>query len=196
MAGRPTGPRVEMAGKRFGRLLVSESWRMTIKRQSEWLCLCDCGAEKWVIGANLRAGSSKSCGCARTATNKARAGRHVTPAQVALIGELWVAEPPVHIEEIARRVGVGTTTVSVVARFELGLPSRVGSGGIGRASPVTSRPRAVKEFPTESVTATEARPVTVRCGDCLALHESDLITPKPCPACGHIAHGRAVARSA
>lgn len=193
MAGHGNGNRIEMAGKRYGKLTVTESWRLDTKRRAEWLCLCDCGAEKWVNGANLRAGYSKSCGCARTATNKGRAGRHVTPEQAKRIGELWVQQPPLHITAIAEQVGVSTTAVSVVARFELGLPSRVGSGGIGRASPVTSRPRAVKEFPTESVATTDARPVTVRCGDCLAVHESDLLTPRPCPACGHIAHGRAVA---
>jgi hypothetical protein len=56
------GKFIELVGKRFGRLVV-------IKRNpgpkigSKWMCLCDCGKTKVIIGSNLRAGYTQSCGC-------------------------------------------------------------------------------------------------------------------------------------
>lgn len=35
------------------------------QRHARWLCACDCGVEKIVIGFNLRTGGTKSCGCTR-----------------------------------------------------------------------------------------------------------------------------------
>ncbi len=32
-------------------------------RQVSWLCLCNCGNYKTVIGNNLRSGGTRSCGC-------------------------------------------------------------------------------------------------------------------------------------
>lgn len=58
--------KIEMAGRRFGRLLVlehSESVLRFGRRQIFWLCRCDCGVEKWTLGAPLRDGRTKSCGC-------------------------------------------------------------------------------------------------------------------------------------
>jgi hypothetical protein len=60
----------DLAGRRFGRLLVIQE---TVRRQSGsivWLCRCDCGREVEVNASNLRAGQS-SCGCQR--------GRQPTP---------------------------------------------------------------------------------------------------------------------
>ncbi len=55
-------PVVDMIGKRFGRLAVvgqseSKLWR------ARWVCVCDCGREAVVDGANLRTGHVQSCGC-------------------------------------------------------------------------------------------------------------------------------------
>jgi len=55
---------VNETGKRYGRLTVlrregSNRWF------AMWLCRCDCGKEVRVIGRNLRAGNSNSCGCFR-----------------------------------------------------------------------------------------------------------------------------------
>lgn len=55
---------VNIAGRRFGRLIVRE----LVARQSGesyWKCDCDCGAAAVVTLRNLRSGSSKSCGCLR-----------------------------------------------------------------------------------------------------------------------------------
>lgn len=58
---------IDLAGKRFGRLLV-------VKRASNrpnhgkamWLCQCDCGNTKIIVGTSLtRKKGTKSCGCIR-----------------------------------------------------------------------------------------------------------------------------------
>ncbi len=64
--------RLELNGKRFGRLLVLD-FAGTIKNGGEfskssrttWRCLCDCGKVTTVIGRNLVGGTTKSCGCYR-----------------------------------------------------------------------------------------------------------------------------------
>lgn len=55
-------PRItkDRIGERVGRLVVLK--RMTGKVVS-WLCRCDCGAKKVILGYNLRIGHTESCGC-------------------------------------------------------------------------------------------------------------------------------------
>ena len=51
--------KVELAGMRFEYLTV-------ISRSAEprkWLCRCDCGKEKAILGSSLTTGNTKSCGC-------------------------------------------------------------------------------------------------------------------------------------
>ena len=53
---------IDLTGNRFGRLTVLG--RAGIYRgNATWLCLCRCGNETIVMGANLRNGSTSSCGC-------------------------------------------------------------------------------------------------------------------------------------
>lgn len=54
----------EFIGKKFGRLLPIERASSRHNR-SCWLCQCDCGKTKVVLGENLRKGKTKSCGCIR-----------------------------------------------------------------------------------------------------------------------------------
>lgn len=63
---------IDMTGKKFGRLTVQYVSERTGKLgQVYWHCVCDCGGEKDVLGASLRNGSTKSCGClTREATSK------------------------------------------------------------------------------------------------------------------------------
>lgn len=53
----------EMIGMKFARLTVIE--RDSKPRGRHYLCRCDCGKEVVVLGANLRSGARKSCGCLR-----------------------------------------------------------------------------------------------------------------------------------
>ncbi len=56
---------IEMLGRRFGRLLVLEHAAPTWQGYRRWLCRCDCGTTKVILGAALRAGDTQSCGCKR-----------------------------------------------------------------------------------------------------------------------------------
>ena len=55
--------RIDMKGKRFGRLLVLRELPDRKRGEIVWLCECDCGNEVEVKGYNLRIGKTKSCGC-------------------------------------------------------------------------------------------------------------------------------------
>jgi nicotinamide mononucleotide adenylyltransferase len=52
----------DLSGQRFGRLLVQEDYETRKRRRIYWLCLCDCGTEKWVSRDSLQNGT-QSCGC-------------------------------------------------------------------------------------------------------------------------------------
>lgn len=54
----------DLTGKRFGRLLVksrTENQGISVR----FLCKCDCGTWRKVTAANLKKGSTRSCGCYR-----------------------------------------------------------------------------------------------------------------------------------
>lgn len=53
--------RNDLTGKRFGMLTVVEL--AECNGMSKWLCHCDCGNDKVILGGNLTSGKSKSCGC-------------------------------------------------------------------------------------------------------------------------------------
>lgn len=65
------GKLIDLAGKRFGNLVV-------VKRESNkgekvaWLCKCDCGNYTTVIGTNMKLGKTVSCGCVHF--NKIKSG--------------------------------------------------------------------------------------------------------------------------
>lgn len=60
--------RADLTGKRFGDLTVigldgvREKYG---KKRTYWLCRCDCGKEKVILGNTLVSGLNKSCGCQR-----------------------------------------------------------------------------------------------------------------------------------
>jgi len=61
------GKAVEIAGQRFGRLLVLERLPNKVNsvgnQKSVWQVRCDCGQEKELCADDLRSGKVKSCGC-------------------------------------------------------------------------------------------------------------------------------------
>lgn len=62
------GQKIDMAGKRIGRLTVIREVDKNVpwkKKRTFWLCKCDCGKEVTMQGATLRFGVVKSCGCYR-----------------------------------------------------------------------------------------------------------------------------------
>lgn len=53
----------DITGQKFGKLTVIENVGKLDGRRYSWRCICDCGNEKIVLGASLRSGNTKSCGC-------------------------------------------------------------------------------------------------------------------------------------
>lgn len=73
-------PKKNLLGQQFERWTVVGEAKSTGNGQAQWLCRCLCGAEKVVRAADLRSGSSKSCGClavekARTCNGRYRHGK-------------------------------------------------------------------------------------------------------------------------
>jgi len=56
------GKLINEVGNKYGKLLVI-SLSINACGPVKFVCLCDCGKTAEVIGANLRRGNSKSCGC-------------------------------------------------------------------------------------------------------------------------------------
>ena len=57
------GKMQNLIGQRFGKLTVVKFVEMDSRRQSIWLCKCDCGKETLVRAGNLRRLHTRSCGC-------------------------------------------------------------------------------------------------------------------------------------
>lgn len=67
----------KLAGQRFGRLEVlrvgiSKACRNGTRKY--WVCKCDCGKERQVVGHALTSGKTRSCGCIRREMAKAALG--------------------------------------------------------------------------------------------------------------------------
>lgn len=65
---------IEMAGQRFGRLVVLAR-AGSRNAQATWLCRCDCGQEVTVSSGPLRSGRQVSCGCRQREARSERKGR-------------------------------------------------------------------------------------------------------------------------
>lgn len=55
--------RLDLIGKKFGMLTVIAQAPSTDKGRNRWVCRCDCGTEKIILGESLRRGTTVSCGC-------------------------------------------------------------------------------------------------------------------------------------
>lgn len=53
----------DLTGERFGKLLVLQKNGYNKHHQLYWLCECDCGNRKNVLGMCLSTGQTNSCGC-------------------------------------------------------------------------------------------------------------------------------------
>lgn len=52
-----------LIGQKYGMLTVIGQAPSSEKGQRRWICKCDCGTEKVILGSNLKRGSTISCGC-------------------------------------------------------------------------------------------------------------------------------------
>lgn len=70
---------LDLTGKKFGRLTVSERAinKANTKWKTYWHCTCDCGATIIVIGAHLKNGNTSSCGCLQRELVATRSAKHL-----------------------------------------------------------------------------------------------------------------------
>jgi len=61
---------VDLTNQRFGRLTVISRAENAKRLQTQWNCMCDCGKETIIRAANLKNGTTKSCGCLQVDINK------------------------------------------------------------------------------------------------------------------------------
>ena len=57
------GKFIDLTGQSFGRWTVLCMAPNRIGGRESWLCQCDCGTVRIVLGKSLKSGRSKSCGC-------------------------------------------------------------------------------------------------------------------------------------
>ena len=56
---------IDLTGQKFGRWQVLSRAMNTSDGKAQWLCRCECGTERIVLGKTLRSGKSSSCGCSK-----------------------------------------------------------------------------------------------------------------------------------
>lgn len=66
-----------LIGQRFGRIVVKGGAGISKHKQSLWFCKCDCGNKTVVIGINLKAGRTRSCGCYNREINSERMSNRI-----------------------------------------------------------------------------------------------------------------------
>ena len=57
--------KIDLTGKRFGRLVVLREELPRTTKVIKWICKCDCGNIKSIRGSDLKLGKTQSCGCLR-----------------------------------------------------------------------------------------------------------------------------------
>lgn len=56
---------MDLTNSKFGKWTVINRAENNKDGAAQWLCKCECGTERIVLGKTLRAGKSTSCGCTR-----------------------------------------------------------------------------------------------------------------------------------
>jgi len=88
-----------IGGKKFGRLLVQDEWRISEwgngHKYREWLCVCECGTVLWIAADSIRKGHTVSCGCYVMKNNSRYANETLYPKKHRLCAhpayQRWVA---------------------------------------------------------------------------------------------------------
>jgi len=69
--------RFELVGERFGRLtVVALTERRSVNGDCYWICECECGSSKEIMGKSLRNGRTQSCGCFHDECSRERPRKH------------------------------------------------------------------------------------------------------------------------
>lgn len=66
------GKFIDLTGQRFGKWTVVKRLENNKNNKAMWLCRCDCGTEKAVLGESLKSRKSQNCGCGRKESVAAR----------------------------------------------------------------------------------------------------------------------------
>ena len=66
----------DLTGQRFGELTVLRRGADGKRRQTRWVCRCDCGEETSVYATNLTRGRTQSCGCTRIVKTSQKLATH------------------------------------------------------------------------------------------------------------------------
>lgn len=56
---------IDITGQTFGKLTVIKRVKNNKENRAMWLCQCECGNQKVILGKTLRNGKSQSCGCSQ-----------------------------------------------------------------------------------------------------------------------------------
>lgn len=81
---------IDLTGKKFNRWLVLKRVSNDKHNLTQWLCRCDCGTERIVLGNSLRNGRSKSCGCYNREIHKEMKPHKVHGLTHTRIYNIWV----------------------------------------------------------------------------------------------------------
>lgn len=54
---------IDLTGMKYGKLTVISRAKNDAQNRANWECICSCGKLKTILGARLRDGITKSCGC-------------------------------------------------------------------------------------------------------------------------------------
>lgn len=57
------GRKLDLVGRRYGRLIVVKDLEYLRSKSPVWLCKCDCGSEHNARSIDLQRGGTRSCGC-------------------------------------------------------------------------------------------------------------------------------------
>lgn len=67
---------IDLVNNRFDRLLVLKRHGSNKNGRATWLCQCDCGNTKIIVGKELRSQHTRSCGCLQVDTVTSRNFKH------------------------------------------------------------------------------------------------------------------------
>jgi 5-methylcytosine-specific restriction endonuclease McrA len=99
------GRLIDISGRRFGAWVAVSQMPANDSGQTRWLCICDCGTFRGVVGVTLRNGTSVSCGCTKPERLRRIKTTHGTSRQTQ--GDLrWarqVKERDAHVCQMCRK---------------------------------------------------------------------------------------------
>jgi len=130
--------RLDLVGKKFGKLLVIE-YVYTKNKRAHWLCKCNCGNEKIILGASLTIGRTKSCGCLlRLDLTGRRFGKLVVIKYVGnnkWRGSKWLCECDCGIEKVVVRSSLIGGHTKSCGCYHRERTSKRNKGRIGEKNP-------------------------------------------------------------